>query len=218
MFGAPVVEETPRIQYGATAFGVLGETVNETSRTLFGQPEPPPATYRREQYPIDPSVFLKDSAGMVQSDDSRSQRTADWANPNGSDRSDAMHGDGKANSRHAHMQAVLQTMNTPTTEVRPGSHLYDTLRHSKLLFGSVTDPSTNSRSSRGAAEDTEGFLPVDAGLSSNARRLMQIPAPPFPPGQLSLDSLQYGGYYSVDSGLGYYGLGIAAALHVSAGL
>ena len=224
MFGAPVVEETPRIQYGATAFGLLGETISETSTTLFGQAEPLSSGARRERIPLvhdvmDPSFFTQDDPGSSHADAQRAHRTAERPQTNVLESADAVHKDSKGVSRHAQVQAVLESMNRPTTEIRPGSHLYDTLKQSKLgtLFGSVSDASTNGRPARAGLELSEAVLPVDAGLSSNARRLLQISEPLFPPGQTGSSASQSGGYYTAGASFGYYGLGIAA-FQASSGL
>ena len=195
-----MIEETPRTQYGATAWGLLGETNSETSTAPFGEEEPAPPTR-----PSNPTMT------------DRSTSTPDAANG----------ADLPLRSRHDPVQDALFVMKTPTSNPQQGGHLYDGLRSALhesqpgTLFGAPSARRTppypplpvREDPPRGSQVISKGFLPVDAGLSSSARRLLEIPEPPFPPGQPS-NAFQSGGSYSGSNGYGYgyYSVGFAAGL------
>ena len=210
LFGNPVVEETPRTQYGATAYGVLGETVDEASRTLFSQPEPPlPSHLRKDRDPtiMDPSTFIKSNDGAARLDERR---------PHVSMR-EGVQREGSERRGGGQVQAALDSMHRPIKDPQPGSHLYESLgtalRHTRpgTLFGSPSEqrvppyPPLYTNSNQAGWESPDRFLQVDAGLSSSARRLLQIPPPLLPPVQPPSVAFLSGGYYAPINGYGRYG-------------
>lgn len=218
MFGTPVVEETPRSQYGATAYGLLGETKSTTSRALFGQPDHPPPPPRKVRDPtlMDPPTFLRLSSlqDEIEKEDEAAAKIALPEEANGQSNP----------KRHGQLQA-LESMNNPLQEVPMGSHLYDSLgasaQHMRndvpagspsvpLAFKSpaFTLPDVGKGRFGDSLNRPENFMPLDEGLFGSSRRLLQIPPPPFPPGQPIELQFQSGDYYTSYAsvvGAGYYG-------------
>ena len=218
MFGTPVVEETPRSRYGATAYGLLGETKSTTSRTLFGQPDPPPPPPRRIRDPtlMDPSTFLRlsppqdgtEEEDRIAAQSALPEETNHRSNP----------------KRHGQLRA-LESMNNPLQEAPIGSHLYDSLGASaRHMMHDVPDsppsvplafkspafplPDVGKAHFGDSLNRPETFMPLDEGLFGSSRRLLQIPPPPFPPSQPVGLQFQSGDYYTSYAsvvGAGYYG-------------
>ena len=226
MFGTPVVEQTPRTQYGATAYGLLGETKNSSTRTLFGQPELPlhSSTDMNNPSLMDPSTSLGRSAPLENPEDE--DKT--------SGRLSAASGDAGIRDnprRHGQLEA-LESMNNPMREAPLGSHLYDVLgasagaRHG-LLSTSPDAPATAPPAIKSLSfplpdvakahfgdrlNRPDTFVPHEEGLFGSSRRLLQIAPPPFPPSSPIGLSSQSGDYYAssasvVTAGYGFYGTG-----------
>ena len=115
MFGTPVVEQTPRTQYGATAYGLLGETKKTTTRTLFGQPDLRPHSStninRLSTSLMGPSPSLRLNAPLENSEDEdntpeRLSAASEYAASRDSPR------------RHGQLEA-LESMNNPLREAPP---------------------------------------------------------------------------------------------------
>ncbi|KAK9830694.1 hypothetical protein WJX74_002879 [Apatococcus lobatus] len=218
MFGTPVVEVTPRTQYGATAYGLLGETKSTTTRTLFGQPDPPPPLPRKMRDPtlMDPSTFLRLSLPLKEGEEEGTATGAEQF---------ATSEETKENpKRHGQLEA-LESMNNPMREAPLGLHLYDILgaRHG-LLSSSRGDAPTGSSTIKAPSSPLpdiakayfgdslnrpDAFVPLEEGLFGSSRRLLQFPPPPFPPSQpIGLPTNggdSYASYASV-VGAGYYGV------------